>query len=62
MTEREWQSIETAPKDGTRIRALVEIDLEMEEYVPSALMGGWKMRGPGTIVGWQPLPALPVTP
>lgn len=52
----DWQPVETMPTTpGSRIRALVETELEMEEHVPSLLMGGWRRQShQDRIVGWMP--------
>jgi hypothetical protein len=55
-----WQPIETMPTEvGTRVRALVETEIVMEERIPSLLMGGWRGVTQHRIVGWMPLPSSP---
>lgn len=51
-----WRSADTLPKGtGTKIRALMESDMELEEHIPAILSGGWHRRGAYTrIVGWKP--------
>ena len=50
---RDVKSMPTAP--GTRIRALVETELEREEWRPALLMGGWRrVAARDRIVGWLP--------
>lgn len=55
-----WQPIDTIPTAvGTRVQALCEVELYMEENVPAALMGGWKRTAHhDRIIGWRQPPAL----
>lgn len=55
VVEREWQPPETAPKDGRRIRLLLESEATYEEPIPSLLIGGWRrVSARDKIIGWMP--------
>jgi Lar family restriction alleviation protein len=55
-----WREIETAPKDGTPIKVLVESEIVWEGHHPALLMTGWHRTAErDRIVGWMPLPAPP---
>ncbi len=64
--EVEWQSTETAPKDGTEI--LLKIPLQGRDYVSAywfdRSIGFWRNRtnhwiSPDTPTHWMPLPKPP---
>lgn len=60
----DWKPTSSIPtKPGTRIKALVETELVMDEWSPATLSGGWRrVCVNDRIVGWQPLPTPPDTP
>jgi hypothetical protein len=69
--EREWQPIETAPKDGTKVDLWVIFKEAGPRRFPDAhwndKLGGWQLgeynaldyMTPPTITHWKPLPAPP---
>lgn len=63
-----WMPIETAPKDGTKIKLLCEFgedegfycDYTKRDWNPSGLPGEWSTdKGNGDPTHWRPLPPLP---
>jgi hypothetical protein len=71
----EWQPIETAPKDGTRVHVARYIDgygwiLGVGRHVIVGIVGGWISWGVGPFgelglshpTHWQPLPSPPEHP
>lgn len=56
--QRDWLDVSTLPQiTDLRVIALVETEIELDEYIPAALMGGWRRVGShDKIVGWRPLP------
>ena len=70
MSNREWQPIETAPKDGTPVllagcrKIVVAAWLEDEIdwwHVDDNKRGPFALRGPAP-THWMPLPAAPASP
>lgn len=62
----DWQDISTAPKDGTRILAVVRFDngLSTDDAVDIAYWvdfngGGWVRHLVGEPTHWMPLPSPP---
>lgn len=56
-TPNDWRPITELPTEpGTRVLALMEVELEMEEHNPALLMGGWRRVGErDRIVRWKPV-------
>ena len=54
--KRDWLDVSTLPQiPGSRVIALVETEIALDEYIPALLIGGWRRVGShDRIVGWRP--------
>ena len=58
----EWQTIETAPKDGQRIIVISDrgiVSIEQSDFIFKMILAAIEDREPNYYTHWMPLPKAP---